>query len=209
MGNAQYKLFYFNFRFRGEVIRLLFAAANVPYEDVRFDPPNWPEYKKSAPFGTAPYLEVTNGSKKIVISQSLSIARYLGRKFKLAGKSLEEQAIVEMYGDQVTDVMNEFAKTVTEKDENKKKQIMQNVQNEVMPNNLKLFEARIAESRSGYLVPSGLTWADLYLFNLLEMLGDKKDQVLQMFPNIKKLDENIRANPRIAAYLAKRQPSPF
>nr|QUF59400.1 glutathione S-transferase GSTS4-1 [Brachionus angularis] len=209
MGNAHYKLYYFNFRFRGEVIRLLFTIAGVPFEDVRFEPSKWSEYKKDAPFGTAPYLEITNGSRTLTLAQTTSIARYLARKFRLAGKSIEEQAVVDMFGDQVTDIMNEFVKTVQESDENKKKQIMQHVQNEVMPNNLKLFEARIAESRSGYLVPSGLTWTDLYLFNLLEMLADKKDQVLQMFPNIKKLDQNIRSNPRIAAYLAKRQPSAF
>ena len=34
-----YKLYYFNVRAKGELIRLAFAAAGVEYEDIRFRPP--------------------------------------------------------------------------------------------------------------------------------------------------------------------------
>nr|AYN44477.1 glutathione S-transferase S4 [Brachionus calyciflorus] len=207
--NASFKLYYFGFRFRGEVIRLVFTAAGKEFEDVRIDPSQWPQLKNQAPFGTLPYLEVTSGSQKLVLTQSTSIARYLAKKFKLAGRNDEEAAIVDMYADQVSDVLAEFAKTARESDANKKKEIEQKIENEIMPKNLKLFEARIAESRSGYLVPSGLTWADLYLFNLLEMLGEKRVMVLEAFPNLKGLDQKIRNNPRMAAYLAKRPITPF
>src|SRR6218665_2495481 len=42
----QYKLIYFNLRARGEVIRLLFEVAGVPYEDFRVDFSRWPDLKK-------------------------------------------------------------------------------------------------------------------------------------------------------------------
>lgn len=45
MSADKYKLIYFNFRARAEPIRLIFAAAGVPYEDFRLDHDKWDEYK--------------------------------------------------------------------------------------------------------------------------------------------------------------------
>lgn len=44
---AQYKLLYWDARGRAEHARLLFAYADVPYDDVRIDRKNWPEIKPS------------------------------------------------------------------------------------------------------------------------------------------------------------------
>ena len=44
-----YKLHYFNLRARGELIRLLFAAADVRYEDHRIDFKDWLALKPSTP----------------------------------------------------------------------------------------------------------------------------------------------------------------
>lgn len=51
---VQYKLHYFNIRGRGEIIRLVFAAAGQEYEDHRFEFQDWPKYKQTTPFGTCP-----------------------------------------------------------------------------------------------------------------------------------------------------------
>ena len=44
---VQYKLTYFNFRGRGEIVRLVFAAAGVAYEDKRVEVSDWPALKTS------------------------------------------------------------------------------------------------------------------------------------------------------------------
>ena len=44
---TNYKLTYFNFRGRGEIIRLVFTAAGVAYEDNRIERERWPELKPS------------------------------------------------------------------------------------------------------------------------------------------------------------------
>ncbi len=41
-----YKLTYFNARGRAEPIRLIFAQAQVEYDDNRIEQPEWPELKK-------------------------------------------------------------------------------------------------------------------------------------------------------------------
>jgi len=42
-----YKLTYFEMRGRGEIVRLVFAAAGVHYEDHRIDMSDWPAMKPS------------------------------------------------------------------------------------------------------------------------------------------------------------------
>ena len=43
---SKYKLIYFDFAARGEVSRLLFALAGVPFEDKRIDLKEWGVMKK-------------------------------------------------------------------------------------------------------------------------------------------------------------------
>lgn len=45
-GQVKYKLTYFNQRARGEPIRLIFAAAKVPYEDFRIEKSGWGPLKE-------------------------------------------------------------------------------------------------------------------------------------------------------------------
>lgn len=157
MGYIQFKLFYFGFKFRAETIRLIFEAAGKPYEDIRFEQSKWPEYKSKAPLGSAPFLEISSGSQTLILAESVAISRYVARKFKLAGKSDEESAIVDMYADQITDLMNEMVRLFQEKDENKKKQNQEKFDTETIAKYFKLFDERIAQSKSGYFAPSGLT----------------------------------------------------
>lgn len=51
----QYKLYYFNLRAKAEVIRLIFAEAGVPYEDIRIEKNDWPNIKPSLPSQTFSY----------------------------------------------------------------------------------------------------------------------------------------------------------
>ena len=44
---AEYKLTYFPTRGRAELIRLIFAQANLPYQDVRIDFTEWQQLKDS------------------------------------------------------------------------------------------------------------------------------------------------------------------
>lgn len=73
---ADYKLYYFDKKGRTEIIRLLFAAAEQKYEDIRFTKEKWPEYKPKAPFGQCPFLEVTKGDNTLVLAQSISISKF-------------------------------------------------------------------------------------------------------------------------------------
>ena len=72
---AEYKLFYFDLRGRAELIRLIFAAADQKYEDVRFKREQWPEYKANAPFGQCPYIEIKEGGQTTTLAQSVAMGK--------------------------------------------------------------------------------------------------------------------------------------
>jgi hypothetical protein len=42
MNNSDLKLYYFNLQARGELIRLILAAAGRSYQDIRFEFNQWP-----------------------------------------------------------------------------------------------------------------------------------------------------------------------
>lgn len=47
MSSSIYRLIYFNFKGRGELIRFLFAGAGVPFQDVQITKNEWPKVKSS------------------------------------------------------------------------------------------------------------------------------------------------------------------
>lgn len=83
-------LHYFNVRARGELVRLIFAAAGVEYDDHRIEFDEWPELKAHAPLGQLPYLQVGD----VKVPQSIAIARYAARETNLAGENNLEQVIL-------------------------------------------------------------------------------------------------------------------
>nr|AYN44520.1 glutathione S-transferase S2 [Brachionus plicatilis] len=202
---VNYKLYYFNARGRAELIRLIFATAAQEFEDIRFEMNEWPEYKKKAPLGQAPFLELIDDKDRVFrLGQSLSIARYLARIFGIAGVGKEEQAEVESYGDLISDLFNELAKVRFEKDENLKSKLHTRLYDEIIPKNLQILEDIVARSATEYLCNSGITWPDLFLFCTLEWLDEKRNAILDKYPHVKALEAKVRGNPKIAEWVINR-----
>ena len=49
---ATYKLYYFNIRGNAEVSRIIFAQADVKYEDIRFEDDQWKNEYKASKYST-------------------------------------------------------------------------------------------------------------------------------------------------------------
>lgn len=101
-------------------------------KDIRIDrEKEWPNLKPKSPTGQVPFLEIVDGDKTVTLSQSIAIARYFARRFNLAGATPEEEVIVDMYVDQNTDYLNEFAvANFREKDETRKKELVHKFETE-------------------------------------------------------------------------------
>lgn len=144
-----YKLTYFDGTGRGECPRLLLALAGQKFEDVRIKGEDWPAYKPQTPFGTMPILEVTSDDgSKFELAQSQAICRYLARKLNLHGKTLEEQALVEMYMEQINDANLSFFKFAFEQDPKVKEEKQAMFMSEVLPTTLKYIEDQIKSKKS-------------------------------------------------------------
>ena len=70
---THYKLNYFEFRGRGELIRFIFHAAGQEFDDHRIKHDDWSSLKSMSPNGQLPLLEITDNGKTIRMIQSMAI----------------------------------------------------------------------------------------------------------------------------------------
>jgi len=206
--STDYKLTYFNGRARGEIIRLVLVTAGVPFEDNRIDSNEWASKKssleKDLPFGQLPIFEFGD----VKLCQSRAIARYLARKYNLAGKTDLDQARADMIVDCIEDsvkpipVFAYYEEDPVKKEQGKKKYV-----EEQLPSFLDKLEAILASNNggNGYFVGDSLTWADLYFLqghNFLELMAGLQSP-LSKHPKLNALYQSIISHPNIGPYMAK------
>jgi glutathione S-transferase len=203
-----YTLTYFDGRGRAEIIRLLFAYQGVEYTDNRIKREDWPALKPSAPFGQVPYLEIDG----VKLSQSNSCARYLARKFNLAGKTELDQAKADMLVDCYEDATKPIMAFFMEKDAAKKAEASKKYVEEQLPASLALLEGLLVANGGGdkFFVGTELTWADIAFMNFVQWtaMGGAVNP-LAKFPKLAALDERVKKLPKIAAWIEKRPKTEF
>ncbi len=73
------------------------VVGDQKFEDQRIQFAEWPQLKEKFPFGVLPVLEIKNDDgSTFLLSQSLTICRYLAKKFNFLGNTLEDAAEIEM-----------------------------------------------------------------------------------------------------------------
>ncbi|KAL3861386.1 hypothetical protein ACJMK2_007421 [Sinanodonta woodiana] len=196
-----YRLTYFNARGKAELARLVFAAAGEKFEDTRITKEEWPEIKKTMPFGQLPVLEVDGKP----LAQSYAIARYLAREFGFAGSSNWESAQIDQVVDLVEDVKKETVKAGHEKDADKKKELEQKLQDEVFPKFIGFFEKLLKDNGGQYFVGSSLSLADLAVLALFDNPLQKYPSLLDKWPALQDHRKLVQSSPKIADYLKTRE----
>jgi len=201
-----YKLHYFNFKARGELARIIFAAADVKFEDHRIEYADWPNHKSKYRFQQVPVLEIDG----VQLNQSVAICHYLGRQFNLAGKTILDDAQCLALVEQIKDLFDGIVDfSFREKDETRKAEKKKEFETVTLKNSLTALEAYFKEnmSASGYIVGNDLTWADLAVFNGFEQLnlylGGTEDRIAA-YPTLVKHRTAIGNLPRIKKYLETR-----
>lgn len=96
---AKPKLTYFPIAGAAEKVRLAFKMTGTDFEDVRIPFAEWPEFKKTTPWGQVPLLELDGK----VISQSYAMVRYAGKlgdgSLYPADKQLEIDEVIGVHED--------------------------------------------------------------------------------------------------------------
>jgi len=206
-----YKLHYFNMRARAELARLVFAYAGVDYDDVRVSYEgddkigDWSDIKARAPFGQLPVLEVDG----VIMGQSMTIARYLAKKFGLAGATDMEHALADMYVDSVSDLFTAYIPIFYESDAAKKAQMLSDLVNKNIVPHVTRVESQLEKNGGLYLVGKSFTWADLAHLDFLSNYVDQYPEILKNAPLMKSLLERLANVPNVKKWIGTRPKTPF
>ncbi|KAI6182142.1 Glutathione S-transferase domain containing protein [Aphelenchoides bicaudatus] len=204
-----YRLFYFDIRNLAEPSRMILHYAKVPFEDVRISFEEWPALKEKHSFRYLPVLE-ENGE---FLGESTAIARYLARKYGLAGKDDWEQAKV----DELTDYQSEIyallkpyylsALGVARTDE--KDKLYVELCKPHFPEYLKTIGKLLYTNNSGYLVGEKETFIDFWVADYLYTWQQLEPKFFKHNQNLVRYTRQIHSLPRIAKYVATRPERPF
>jgi glutathione S-transferase len=202
---STYKLYYFNFRGRGETARLIFAAAGQKFEDVRFEREQWPSLKSQMPLGHVPVLEFDG----VKLPQSMSIDRFLGKQFHLAGKDNFEQAKVDAVADTINDLVTAFMPSLLEHDETKKQELTKKFLTEELPKHFQNLEVlgKLYGNGGPFFVGNQLTWVDLLFYDVSETMLQLDGNGLDKYPWLKQNRAEVEKQPKVAEYLKNRPKS--
>ena len=119
---------------------------------------DFPKYKEKTIFGQLPILEITDENGTVVkLAQSNTIARFLARRFNLAGKTDIEQAKAEMIIDHFVDLQGFFRQAYTEQNEEVKLEKFKKFAEDHLPHHIGLLEKILEQQKTQYLVSDELT----------------------------------------------------
>ncbi|XP_051774114.1 glutathione S-transferase, alpha tandem duplicate 1 isoform X5 [Ctenopharyngodon idella] len=200
-------LHYFNGRGKMESIRWLLAAAGVEFEEVFMT--RREHYVKllddgALMFQQVPLVEIDG----MQLVQSRAIMNYIAGKYNLYGKDLKERALIDMYAEGTSDLVDLIIMSVFAPPENKQKQLS-NIEQKAKERFLPVFEKGLANS--DFLVGNQLSRADVHLLEATLMLQELFPTILSTFPKIQAFQERMKALPRISKFLqpgSARKPPP-
>uniref|UniRef100_A0A915D826 glutathione transferase n=1 Tax=Ditylenchus dipsaci TaxID=166011 RepID=A0A915D826_9BILA len=199
--SPKYKLHYFPVRNLGEVIRLIFHYVNQPFADVKISMEDWPSYKSKTPHGKMPVLKVESHT----LSESYAIARFLARRFGLAGKTDWEKARADEIADYHKDVVKDFRPyiyTLAGLEHGDQDALYTQVFLPASRHHFPIYQALIEESKTGFLAGGvGPTYVDFLVADYFWTIKGFSPDVFNQYPILQKFLERIYNLPKL-----KREP---
>jgi glutathione S-transferase len=207
-------LTYFPLRGRAETIRLMAAYCGCELTETSIEFKDWmgPDSPKSkTPLGYLPILTLTfDDGHKAEISESLTILKLFARNcHKGYGATLRELAKTDM----ITEWANNFRNPKINsaylyvphfnKDAAKRAAFVK----DDLPGFIAQVEKFLDEAKSGFLVCAAPTFADIFVFDTLEVIeASCGASTFAAHPKITAFLGKVRGVDGIAAYIAKRKP---
>ncbi|KAK3739049.1 hypothetical protein RRG08_025138 [Elysia crispata] len=199
---SKMKMTYFKVRGRGELSRLVMAAAGKELEEETVDLQTWWKIKPNTFFKKVPFLEI-DGKE---YHQGNAIATYLARENGLYGSTNLEGLMIDQIVQLREDVLLEEIKLFVGTNETKD-QAAEELREVVYPRTMKIFNDIIKQNpaKSGFVIGHKLTLADLAIFEGSQSCYQTNPRFLSQFPHLMKLREKVAAEDGLRQYLAKRQ----
>ncbi|XP_017670019.1 PREDICTED: glutathione S-transferase-like isoform X2 [Lepidothrix coronata] len=193
------RLTYLNGRGRMEPIRWLLAAAGVEFEEVFLQTKE--QYDKLIKDGVllfqqVPLVEI-DGMKMV---QTRAILSYIAGKYNLYGKDLKERALIDMYVEGISDLMQMilmFPFSPPDAKEKNLDSIKERATNRYFP----VFEKVLKDHGQDFLVGNRLSRADVQLLDIILMAEEFKPDILAKFPLLQSFKARISNIPAIKKFL--------
>jgi glutathione S-transferase len=200
----QLKLTYFDFHGgRAEPARLAMHIGGIPFEDHRFAFPEFPEVRKTTPFGQVPTLHVDG----TVVTQCDAIARYVGKLAGLYPTDAYQALLCDEVMSVVEDANVRLAPTFRMTGEEQKEARLALV-NGAMPMYLAWLQSRLIAQGGEYFADNRLTVADLKVFVDVRGLNSGRldhvptDLVKKLAPALNAHMQRIAGLPAVLQYYA-------
>lgn len=201
----QLKITYFDFGGRAEPARLAMHIGGIAFDDHRFGFADFPEVRKTTPFGQVPTMHVDG----VQVTQSDAITRYVGKLAGLYPTDAYQALLCDEVLSVVEDATIRLVPTFWMTGEEQKAARLALV-NDSMPMYLRWLENRLTAQGGEYFADNRLTVADLKVFVDIGGLNSGRldhvpaDLVQQVAPKLNEHMKRIAAVPAIADYYAKR-----
>uniref|UniRef100_A0A7E4UUW3 glutathione transferase n=1 Tax=Panagrellus redivivus TaxID=6233 RepID=A0A7E4UUW3_PANRE len=205
---VHYKLYYFPIRGIVEPIRDLLKYAKADFEDVRIPKEEWPQFKEKTPTGKVPYLEFEGN----VIPESMAILRYLGREFNLNGANNVEAAEIDSVVEVVKDTANkvrDYIRVARGLQEGDRIELFRDL---YVPNRdvlMAYITKQMQKSKSGFLLNSGVSWADFFLAETFETLSLVDEDFNTRYPGAAVYKRRVFNLPNLKEYIDSRPEGSF
>lgn len=181
-----------------QVIRMIFAYANIPYESKDVEE----HIIEDFPLRNVPVLEIY-GKK---IGNNSSICRYLGWRFELSGQTAMEDSIVDMISETIQESKSklkewldhiEYKNVDYAKPECSDAYALKHLDGYLCP----VIEKLLRKSQSPWLVGYKLTWADFMVTSLFNPIIYHRPHFFDKYPNIYLHNKKIAELPQFEGML--------
>ncbi|RLN98812.1 hypothetical protein BBJ28_00018995 [Nothophytophthora sp. Chile5] len=199
MAQPSVKLTYFDGKGRAELSRLLFAYGGVPFVDERVPHADFPALKQKLPLGQLPVVEVDG----TVYAQSMAIARYAAKIAGLYPSDPVEALKADMFSCTLSDLEGPFVEIMFKtKDETEKAEKIKTFVDETVPKSFGALEKLV---QGKFILGDKPSFADLQFLDIVEnkLKWGMPTFSMGAFPKLAAVVANVKAEPKIAAYLAK------
>ncbi|XP_072188069.1 glutathione S-transferase-like [Excalfactoria chinensis] len=203
------RLTYLNGRGRMESIRWLLAAAGVEFEEVFLQTRE--QFLKlgqdgSLLFHQLPLVEI-DGMKLV---QCRAILSYIAGKYNLYGKDLKERALIDMYVEGISDLMQLILMFPFSPPDAKEKNLA-TIAEKATERYFPVFEKVLKQHGQDFLVGNRFSWADVQLIEAILAVEEKVPSVLSGFPQLQAFKTKMSNMPTIKKFLqpgSPRKPPP-
>ncbi|KAJ2008091.1 hypothetical protein GGI04_001270 [Coemansia thaxteri] len=195
-----------------ETIRLLLTAANVNWQE---EHPEWPAEKSNQLFGRLPVLieKSASGEPDLVISESVTIERYIARTYGFLPADPRQAAQQEQIRDRLTDTV--IAYFIQSAATGEKKQELEGKFEGLLDKIAEVHSAALRQNGdNGHFFGTKLSYVDIAHYAFIKYLATDGDKLREsvgplvkskLTPELNKLVAVVEADPLIAAQVAKHE----